>query len=114
MKKDLYFTVCSYFELSLLNKLNPDDTLTVKINVFEYHSDTNHPTDLGAKHYYKYSHSLVFLQNGAVQRKKQIPYKEIIIGCADYRIMPDTEEKLIEMVQRKLNIKPVNHGNSKL
>lgn len=99
--KRLHFTLSPWLGLSLLNKQSND--FIVVLRVFEYECDTNHPTDLAKKYYFKYSHSVEITKHKNEKRQEPLSQSELIVMVTpDYRILHRTEEDMIDMIRTKL------------
>lgn len=94
----------TWFTINLMNKQTPHD-LDIKVSVYLYHGKTNYPRYLDRPNYYLYSHTLKFLPNGEVVKIQDVHGQDqILMGWADPRTLPHTEEELIEMIKFKFKI----------
>lgn len=84
MTENKYFEVDYKFGQSLINNISKNDSLVVIIHAYDYHSDTNHPTDLASKYYFQYSNSVEFLSDGGLRTYDDPTPKRIIAITPDY------------------------------
>lgn len=99
----LYFEIDTHILSSILHIQTDENNLAVNINVFKYHSDTNHPTDLGKKYYFEYSHTIEVSNKGnEITKRTSFAHRKTIMTTPDYRVIPKTEQEAIRITRSKM------------
>lgn len=75
----------------------------VEVEIYHYHSDTNHPMDSGKKYYFKYHSTLIISKAGNIITKQGFAYDKVIMCTPDYRIQPDNLTDLINIIRKRMS-----------
>ena len=98
MKK--LYRIDTWLSLSLMDKQREE--LIIKLNVFNFVGNTNHPRDLGKKYYYEYDYSVKIKKDGNYKCHCATASSEIIMTTPNPNYMHDNLEDNIKMIRYKV------------